>query len=101
MLARADDPSMLPVGGRRKSNTSDAPLKMPSCADLPVPLSLALIRCRISLQNPRLPNHARKVRDRLFVDNRWLSFARLPDLRLVVAGQDREEAGRHALIKAQ
>jgi hypothetical protein len=41
-------------------------------------------------------DHARKIRDRLFVHGRRLRLLRLPDLRQVAAGQEREEAGGHA-----
>ena len=42
---------------------------------------------RFALQNARLLNHARKVRDRLFIDGRWLRLSRLLDLRQIAAGQ--------------
>jgi hypothetical protein len=51
------------------------------------------------LQISRLPDHAREVRDRLFVDGRRLSLSRLPDFRQVAAAQDCQEAGRHAASK--
>ncbi len=46
-------------------------------------------------QDARLLDHASKIRDRLFVDNRWLGLARLPDLRQVAAGQDCQETEGH------
>jgi hypothetical protein len=36
-------------------------------------------RCRLGLQNPRLLSHPHEVRDRLFVDDRRLGLALLPD----------------------
>jgi len=36
---------------------------------------------RMALQNSRLLDHARKVRDRLFIDDRRLSLSWLPDFR--------------------
>ena len=41
---------------------------------------------RLTLQNPRLLDHAREIRDRLFVDDRRLRLSRRPDLRQVVTG---------------
>ncbi len=53
-----------------------------------------------ALQDSRLLNHARKVRDGLFVDGRRLWPSRPPgDLRQVSTGQDRAEAGCHGLMK--
>ena len=55
----------------------------------------------LAFQNPRLLNHARKVRDRLFVDDRRLRLSRLPDdPREVSTGQDGQEAGCPYPIKA-
>jgi hypothetical protein len=52
-----------------------------------------LISRRLAL---RLLDHAREVRDRLFVDGRRLRLSRLPDFRHVAAGQDREETRCHS-----
>jgi hypothetical protein len=46
----------------------------------------------LTFQNYRLFNHAREVRDRLFVDGRRLRLSRLPDFRQVAAGQDCQKA---------
>jgi hypothetical protein len=46
-------------------------------------------------QDSRLLNHARKVRNRLFAAGRRLSLFGLPNLRQVLTGQDRQEAGCH------
>src|SRR5260370_32856607 len=42
---------------------------------------------RLALQNSRLLNHAREVRDRLFVDGRWLRLARLPGAEKIYRGR--------------
>jgi hypothetical protein len=52
---------------------------------------------RLAFQNPGLLNHAREIRDRLFVDGRRLGHSRLPDFRQVAVGQDYWEMGRHAV----
>jgi hypothetical protein len=46
-----------------------------------------------------LINRSREIRDRLFVDDRRLSFFRLPNLRQVVAGEDRQETACRAPLK--
>src|SRR5258706_5513174 len=51
---------------------------------------------RLALQHSRLLDHAREVRDHLFVDGRRLRLSRLPDLRHVAAGQDREQTRGHS-----
>jgi hypothetical protein len=51
-------------------------------------------------KNSGLLNHAREIRDRLFVDGRRLGLARLPDYRQVAAGQDCEEVRWHALTRS-
>jgi hypothetical protein len=57
-------------------------------------------RCQLLLQNTRLLNDTRKVRDRLLVDDRGLRLSRLPgDLRQVSTGQYRQEAGCHGPSK--
>src|SRR5712691_5596559 len=56
---------------------------------------------RFALQNSRLLNHARKVRDRLFIDGRRLNIIRLPNFGHVTAGQDWQEARYHAPIEAR
>jgi len=55
----------------------------------------------LAFQNPRLLNHARKVRDRLFVDDdRRLRLSLPDDPREVSTGQDGQEAGCPYPIKA-
>src|SRR5712672_1477890 len=44
-------------------------------------------RSRVALQNPRLLNHAREVRDRLFVDDRRLRLARLSGAEKIYRGR--------------
>jgi hypothetical protein len=51
-------------------------------------------------QDARPLDHAREIRDRLFVEGGRLSLSRLPDFRQVAAGQDRQEARCHPPIKA-
>jgi hypothetical protein len=47
------------------------------------------------IKNSRLFDQARKVRNRPFVDNRWLSLSGLPNLRQVSTGQAGQETGYH------
>jgi hypothetical protein len=48
-------------------------------------------RSGLTVQNARLLDHAREVRDSLFVDDRRLRLLMAPDLRQVAAGQNRDE----------
>ena len=52
-----------------------------------------------ALQDSRLLNNARKIRNGLFVDGRRFRLSRLPDFRQVSSGQDRAEAGCYGLSK--
>ena len=57
----------------------------------PVPTAAGRFCC--ALQNARLLDHAREIRNRLFVDDRPFRLSRLPDLRQVTPGQDCQKAG--------
>jgi len=48
----------------------------------------------------RLLDHPREVRERLFVDDRRIGLALLPDFRQVAAGQDREEPSPMVALSA-
>jgi hypothetical protein len=50
-----------------------------------------LVGRRLALQNSHLLDHAREVRDRLFVDDRRRRLSRLADLRYVAAGREQVE----------
>jgi hypothetical protein len=54
---------------------------------------------QLGAQNAGPLDHACEGRHGLFVDDRWLSFPRLPNFRQAVASHDREEAARHGTSK--
>jgi hypothetical protein len=75
---------------------------VPACIGVSIGAGFGRLTPRLlfGLQNPRLLDYARKVRDRLFVDDRRLRLSRLPDCWQVMAVRMSED-GVPCRIKAR